>query len=260
MIRWLWAFVDRPLAQFDDSALFWAAVTCTRLSPRRGEHGEFATFIPSVGDACVKLQGVFEGGGAHLDLEFEDHAGAVELVRQLGGRIVRDDPPGRWSLVESPSGHAFCVTGWGGASRKPPPVWVGRLDPVAPNDASDTGNNRLDQVCIDIAPEAFDAEVAFWSALTGWAARPGRYPEFHYLDAPPQLSIRILFQRLGSSRPTSAHLDFACSDLPAVRAQHELLGARRVAEGPAWTVMRDPVGGVYCLTQRDPVTGRLPAP
>ncbi|MGP4083372.1 VOC family protein, partial [Streptomyces sp. KR55] len=29
--------------------------------------------------------------------------------------------------------------------------------------------------------------------------------------------------------------------------------------GAHWTVMRDPAGGTYCLTGRDPETGRLPS-
>jgi hypothetical protein len=30
-----------------------------------------------------------------------------------------------------------------------------------------------------------------------------------------------------------------------------------VADGARWVVMRDPAGGVYCLTARDPKTGGL---
>ncbi|WP_435876889.1 hypothetical protein [Streptomyces acidicola] len=35
-------------------------------------------------------------------------------------------------------------------------------------------------------------------------------------------------------------------------------GTTFVAAGAHWTVMRDPAGGTYCLTGRDPETGSLP--
>src|SRR5689334_15900473 len=171
MVRWLWAFVDRPAAQFAESAAFWTTVTGTRLSPRRGDHGQFATFQPDVGDACVKLQGVDRGDGAHVDLEFEDFAGALAEVRRLGGSVEAVD--GDWALVHSPGGYALCVTGWHGAHKPPQPF-------TAPNGAV----SRLDQVCVDIAPAALDAEMAFWAALTGWELRPARSEEFHFLAAP----------------------------------------------------------------------------
>jgi hypothetical protein len=249
MIRWLWAFVDRPLERFEEGAAFWSTVTETRLSARRGVHDEFATLLPVSGDACLKFQGVFEGGGAHLDLEAEDFAATLEAAQELGASLVDRGLGSDWALLTTPGGQAFCLAGHSGRSRKPAPV-------------SEPGgeSSRLDQVCLDIPPSLFDAELRFWSALTGWEARPGRFDEFHYLAAPPELPVRILLQRLAAERPgpPTAHPDFACSDVAAIRSRHEGLGAHFVAEGAAWTVMRDPVGGVYCLTGRDPVTGTLP--
>ena len=241
MIRWMWAFVDRPIERFDESAAFWTAVTDTRLSPRRGDLGEFATLLPAEGDACLKLQGVHGGGGAHLDLEFEDYRAAVRTAQDLGAAVVSAEEDEDLTVLRSPSGQAFCVTGWHGATRRPP-----------------AASSRLDQVCVDLAPAAFDAEIAFWSALAGWEVRQGRFEEFSYLVSPPELPIRILFQRLDDDRPTSCHLDFACSDVAATRARHELHGAHFVADGKSWTVMADPTGALYCLTQRSPVTGTLP--
>ena len=67
-------------------------------------------------------------------------------------------------------------------------------------------------------------------------------------------------ERFVAGRPEvdllSAHLDLACSDIDAVVAWHRELGAQRVGGGRAWAVMRDPASGVYCLTSRDPRTGR----
>jgi hypothetical protein len=112
-------------------------------------------------------------------------------------------------------------------------------------------------VCLDVAPAGYEVEKAFWTALTGWELHAGARPEFDLLKPPPGLPIRILLQRLGSAGAASAHVDFACSDIEAARSWHEQFGARFVGRWPHWIVMTDPTGGTYCLTARDPQTGRL---
>lgn len=247
-IRWTYAFVDRPAEAFGRACDFWTAVTRTRLSPPRGERGEFVTLLPEDGaDACVKAQGVESGdGGAHLDLCPEDVPALVESALRLGAEMISDYPG--WAVLRSPGGQLFCVVPWHGESVRPPVT-----------EGPDGSTSRLDQVCIDLAPSAYDRDVVFWPALTGWAAHPGSRPEFHIVQSPAGLPVRILLQRLDEDRPTAAHLDLSCSDIEATRTWHEKLGATFVSRGARWTVMRDPAGGTYCLTGRDPVTGGLPA-
>lgn len=254
-IRWTYAFIDRPAASFGRAHAFWTAVTDTRLSEFRGERGEFVTLLPGDGaDACVKAQGVDSGaGGAHLDFAVDDVPEFVKSALRLGAGVAAEHEG--WAVLRSPAGQSFCAVPWHGESVRPPVV----------------RGSRLDQVCIDAPPSLYGAEVAFWSALLdGWESAPGSLPEFHVLKPPPALPIRILLQRLGEERlgeehpgekrPASAHLDLACADIAATRARHEQLGATFVSQGTHWTVMRDPAGGVYCLTGRDPETGGLPRP
>ncbi|MDT9696349.1 VOC family protein [Streptomyces sp. P17] len=242
-LRWTYAFVDRPAAVFGPACDFWTAATGTRLSELRGDQGEFVTLLPESGDACVKVQGVAEGpGGAHLDFAVEDVTGFVKEARRAGAGMVSEH--GGWAVLRSPAGQLFCAVPWHGESLRPPAV----------------RGTRLDQVCLDIPPSLYDAEVAFWSALLPeWASLPGSLPEFHVVKPPAGLPIRILLQRLGEERPSSAHLDLACTDIDAARTAHEELGATLVYRGTHWRVMRDPAGGLYCLTGRDPRTGGLPA-
>ncbi|MFF7748183.1 VOC family protein [Streptomyces sp. NPDC007971] len=241
-IRWTYAFVDRPAARLAEARSFWTAVTGTRPSEPRGEQGEFMTLLPEGTDACVKLQGVASGaGGAHLDLCAEDPAALAATARRLGADLVADH--GDWAVLRSPAGLLFCAVPWHGETVRPAVV----------------EGSRLDQVCLDVPPSGYDAETAFWAALTGWVLRDGSLPEFRALVPPAGLPVRILLQRLGGERPASAHLDLACADIEATRARHERLGAARVHRGPHWTVLRDPAGGTYCLTGRDPGTGGLPA-
>ncbi|MFI6037024.1 VOC family protein [Streptomyces sp. NPDC051315] len=242
-IRWTYAFVDRPAERFERACAFWTAVTDTHLSEPRGDGGEFVTLLPEAADACVKAQGVTEGeGGAHLDFCVDDVSGFVRAAVDLGAKEVAAHDG--WAVLRSPAGQLFCAVPWHGESVRPPVV----------------SGSRLDQVCVDVPPSAYDAEVAFWSdLLPTWSSRPGSLPEFHSVAPPPGLPIRVLLQRLDDERPLSAHLDLACGpDIDAVRARHERLGAALVATHSHWSVLRDPAGGLYCLTGRDPQTGGLP--
>ncbi|MFJ2238639.1 VOC family protein [Streptomyces sp. NPDC087859] len=244
-IRWTYAFVDRRIELLDRAQEFWTAVTDTRLSAPRGSRGEFVTLLPDGADACVKVQGVDGGdGGAHLDfcVDADDLPEFVRSALRLGATMAAEHDG--WAVLRSPAGQLFCAVPWHGESVRPPVV----------------RGSRLDQVCLDVAPSLHDAEVAFWSALLpDWESRPGSLPEFHVLAPPPGLPVRILLQRLGEERAGSAHLDLACADIEATRVRHEELGAATVAHGKHWTVMRDPAGGTYCLTGRDPETGGLPS-
>jgi hypothetical protein len=240
-VRWTYAFIDRPLALFSRSCDFWTAVTGTRLSELRGEREEFVTLLPDGADPCAKVQGVLDGtGGAHLDFAVDDVPEFAAAALRLGARTVSDH--GTLVVLRSPAGQLFCAVPWDGESARPPAV----------------RGSRLDQVCLDLAPTSYDAEVAFWSGLLpDWESRPSSFPEFHVIAPPPGLPVRILLQRLGEERPASAHLDLACADIEATRAAHEALGAGPAGRGASWTVMRDPAGGTYCLTGRNPETGSL---
>ncbi|GAA1353125.1 VOC family protein [Streptomyces beijiangensis] len=241
-IRWSYVFVDRPREQFDLSSEFWTQITATHLSERRGDQGEFATLLPQTGDACVKVQGVEAGGGAHLDLAVEDVDTFVRTAEALGATVAYPQPG--WAVMRSPGGQLFCVVPWEGEA-----VRSGAVE------GPEGAYSRLDQICIDLAPALYDTEAAFWAALTGWERVTGSRPEFQRVAPTPDLPVRILLQRLAEDRPTSAHLDLACTDVDAVRTWHEKHGATLVRRFAHWTVMRDPAGALYCLTSRDPHTG-----
>lgn len=247
MIHWVYAFVDRPAARFAGACAFWTAVTGTRLSAFRGEDDQFVTLLPEQGDAYVKAQAVGGSGGAHLDFAVDDVAAAASAARELGATPVFADDG--LEVLRSPGGQLFCVVPWQSERVRPTPL-------AAP----DGSTSRLDQVCLDVPPGAWEAEKTFWPAFTEWSSGPGSRPEFHLVKSPASLPIRILLQRLDAAGPAGAHLDFSCSDLEATRARHEKQGAEPVSRGPHWIVMRDPAGGTYCLTIRNPETGSLGAP
>lgn len=239
MIRWIYAFIDRPLDRFEAAAEFWTTVTGSTLSARRGGLGEFATLLPADGDPCLKLQGVHTGGGAHLDLAVTDVPAAGRAAEAAGSTLVADH--GGYAVHRSPAGQLFCFVPWHGEAARP----AGHTHP-------DGDRSRLDQVCVDIAPSAYDTEVLFWQALTGWTPRRGELPEFRLLRPDGPGAVQILLQRLATERPGTAHLDLACSDVASATRWHQACGASPVGRWPHWQVMRDPAGGTYCLTRRTP--------
>jgi hypothetical protein len=239
---WVSAFLDLPATAFDRTTAFWAAVTCSRSSEPRGDRREFATLVPPDGDDYLRVQRVQDGpGGIHLDLHVRDPRAAADAAASLGAEEVAD----RGHVVlRSPGGFIFCLVSHP-ASVRPEPV------------AHDDGTTSLvDQVCLDIPSASYDQECGFWAALTGWEHHDVPGPEFTRLRVPPGQPLRFLLQRLdeGSGR-VRAHLDLAADDRAAEVRRHVRLGAELTAEGRGWTVLRDPAGAPYCVTDRDPATG-----
>lgn len=244
-VRWVTAFLDTATGAAGPVELFWSALTHTRLSARRGPEGSFATLLPGDGDAFLRVQRTRTGGaGLHLDLHVDDVAEAARTAVVLGAHEVArlDD----YRILCSPGGFVFCLVPDAGHVQRPAP-------------SGERGNRSLiDQVCLDIAPELFAAETAFWAGITGWACTPAARSEFAVLERPTGQPIRLLLQRLDVGRAVHGHIDFACEDLGAEVDRHMSLGSRLIAREQFWTVLADPVGRLYCATVRDPFTGVLP--
>ena len=219
---WLTAFLDLAPDEFDDGVAFWQAVTGYAVSPPRGEDDEFATLVPLSGDAYLRVQRLHAGApGVHLDL----HA-----------------PEQEFEVRRSPGGLPYCLVSGTEAARPKPTTWP------------DGNRSMVDQVCIDIPPQRYEDECAFWAETTGWELFDRGGGEFRRLRKPDGQPLNILLQRLDSvDGPVRAHLDISADDRQAEIRRHEQLGAavERVHEG--WTVMRPPAGPVYCITRRVPL-------
>lgn len=241
-IRWLTAFVDVPAPAHTAAARFWCAVTGFRLSEARGDTGQFATFLPGHGDAYLRLQRVgSDRPGIHLDVHVDGIHEAAASAVFLGARVVTMDDD--VIVVRSPGGLLFCLVPHHGEHVRPAPARTpGGL------------RSQVDQVCLDITPQRYAAELAFWEGLTGWVSRSTDSPEFHRIDPPPGVPVLLLLQRLDTPAdgPTRAHLDLACDSVPDETARHTSLGARVVAVHDGWTTLVDPAGAPYCLTARTP--------
>jgi len=242
------AFLDFPAATFEQGSAFWQAVTGSAISAPRGSRGEFATLQPASGDAFLRVQRLTDGpAGCHLDLHADDVPAAAARAERLGAAVIGQ--PDGYVVLRSPGGLSFCVVGHHGESERPPP-------------ARQAGHSSLvDQLSIDIPPESYGRELQFWSQLTGWPQTSGSRPEFNFLSRPDGMPLRLLLQRLDEPHSDragcTAHLDLACDDVPAEQARHESLGARVVRVTAFWTTLHDRAGLLYCITRRNPATGKL---
>jgi hypothetical protein len=134
--------------------------------------------------------------------------------------------------------------------------------PAVPAPASFPGvrRSRVYQVCVDIPGPAFEEEARRWAALAaGRVDVLGRRPEFAWVRVPgAPRPLDLLLQRLDrQDGPVTAHLDVGTTDREAETARHRALGASVVAWEEFWTVLTDPAGLAYCITDRDPATGEL---
>lgn len=240
------AFLDVPAAAHPAALEFWQQVTGYRASEPRGEHDEFVSLLPPEGDDHLRVQRLDDGEPRiHLDVHVTDPRAAADRAAALGAREVADRG---YVVMASPGGFPFCLVGHP-ASR-----------PAAPVAWADGATSMVDQVCLDIPADGYDAEAAFWEQLTGWQRRPSTgYTEFERLHRPPGQPLHLLLQRLDEETgPTRAHLDLGCVDREPEIRRHVRLGAVRLADHDDWTVLRDPAGSPYCITDRRPDAGRNP--
>ena len=242
---WLSAFLDLPADRFADGVRFWQGATGYGLSAPRGEMDEFATLVPPDGDDYLRVQRLGSGPARiHLDVHVPDPRAAADRAVGLGAEELADRG---YVTLRSPGGFVFCLVAHPGARRPAPAVWPGGH------------HSMIYQVCLDIPSDHWDAESAFWGTLLdGGLEVLARRPEFTWVRPGSRWALDVLLQRLDrADGPVTAHLDLGTTDRVAETARHVALGATAGVVEQFWTVLRDPSGTTYCVTGRDPATGRL---
>ena len=95
----------------------------------------------------------------------------------------------------------------------------------------------------------------FWTAALGTTVAHD-YGEFVMLAAPPEGGLPLGLQRVPEPRAgkNRVHVDFGGADRRAEVKRLVELGAEEVAEhevpGLAWTVLTDPEGNEFCVSER----------
>lgn len=238
---WLTAFIDYPAAEFERGTQFWTRVTGWPLSATRGEHDEFASFLPPDGADYLRVQRLGSGSTRlHLDVHVRDPEAAALAAQERGATLTRQVSRGL-VVMASPAGFPFCLTSQERRVRPAPVRWSGGH------------RSRVSQVCLDIPPDAHAEEVAFWSALLGGGLRPSRTrPEFAWLEVPEEFPFDLLTQRLELPRPMGAHVDLGSDDRDAEVARLVSEGALVRAVRDSWTVLEAPGGLSFCVLDRSP--------
>lgn len=238
---WVTAFLDLAPEEHEEGLALWERLTGWGRTPARGDGGEFVSLQPPEGDDYLGVQRLGSGTSrVHLDLHVEDPFAAAETAVGHGALIVADH--GDYLTLTSPGGFTFCFVDHPDSAIPAIADWPG-------------GRSRVDQVCLDIPPSAYDAEFAFWQAITGWEARPPRPDsEFARLTPSGDHVLHLLLQRLDDEGGTvRAHLDWAADDRDLEVARQVEAGAvlaERFDRG--WTVLTGPPGLTYCVTRRIP--------
>lgn len=238
---WLTVFLDLPADTFEIGLGFWEPVTGYPRSALRGDHDEFVSLTPWVGDEYLKLQRTGDAAPRlHLDVHVTDPDAAAERAIGLGAQPLADPGLG-YRVLRSPAGLTFCLVSHPAAEVPTAPTWP------------DGQSSRVDQVALDLPRDVHDEEAAFWSALLDAPVTALDGAEFSAVDRRPELPLRVLLHRLGEQTgPARAHLDLATDERYVEVTRHLDLGAEQVAEHSQWTVLEDPAGLPYCITDREP--------
>ncbi|GAA3533570.1 VOC family protein [Nocardioides daeguensis] len=238
---WITAFLDSAPEHHQETVGFWQEATGYAVSPPRGAHDEFASLLPPDGGPYLKVQRRHAGADRiHLDLHVTDPLAAADAARVAGATIVADRG---YVVMASPAGFVFCLVDHA-ASRVP-----------AATVHAHGSASRVVQVAIDVPRAAYDRELAFWHAVTRWEQRPSSVTEdFTFLFPPAGQPLRLMLQRLGAddTGEVRAHLDWGTTDRAAETERHLELGSRVLAQHQHWTVLADPNGRAYCLTDAAP--------
>lgn len=239
-IGWLNAVIDVPADRFVEAGGFWVQMTGTTRGKVHPDYDEFVHLNPTSGDMHLELQRIVAGpASAHLDLVVDDIPGWKERAVDAGARVIAE--PGH-VVLQTPGGVPFCLVPYTDEAVRAPVIDADRP-------------HAVDQICLDVPHDHFEADVAFWARLTGWSVNPFQFPEFRSFDQPQHLPLRILVQRLGEDDTGGprAHLDISCGRHVSELAEvHVANGASVDGAFEHWTALRDPAGMPYCLTARRP--------
>jgi len=97
--------------QTDDlrrEAEFWGAAL-GRPASRHSNDGRYIDLQDDAGDPQVILQKVDHPSRIHIDIETDDIEAEVNRLQKLGAVIV--EKMARWTIMEAPSKHRFCIIG-----------------------------------------------------------------------------------------------------------------------------------------------------
>ena len=89
-------------------AEFWSAALGAE-TPRHDNEGRYIRLRADSTDPLVILQKVDHPSWIHIDIETDDIEAEVKRLQDLGAVVV--EKMDRWTVMEAPSKHRFCIIG-----------------------------------------------------------------------------------------------------------------------------------------------------
>ena len=100
--------IDCQTDDLERDAEFWsAALGGDAVKPN--DAGRYIDIRRDPADPHVILQKVEHPSRVHIDIETDDREAEVNRLLQLGASVVEEFP--RWTVMQAPSGHRFCIVG-----------------------------------------------------------------------------------------------------------------------------------------------------
>jgi predicted enzyme related to lactoylglutathione lyase len=104
--------IDCQTDDLQREAQFWsAAMGAPPEVPEAQQNPRYIRLEGSAGEVPVLLQAVDHPSRVHLDIETDNIEAEVERLESLGAEVV--ERLERWTVMQAPSGHRFCVIGAG---------------------------------------------------------------------------------------------------------------------------------------------------
>jgi predicted enzyme related to lactoylglutathione lyase len=100
--------IDCKVADVDEAARFWAEALgrpVDRAHPM--SRGNYRMLETPPDEPIVEIQRVEHESRVHIDIETDDIEAEVARLQKLGAKVA--SRPGRWVVMEAPSGQRFCV-------------------------------------------------------------------------------------------------------------------------------------------------------
>ncbi|MBY0418694.1 MAG: VOC family protein [Pararheinheimera sp.] len=103
------AFVlDSKVDNIQQAGAFWSRALGYQLLPSVPDWAERYAYLDNPSsEPKLLLQKVDHPSHIHLDIETDNIQAEVERLSKLGALVVKQMP--RWTVMESPTGHRFCV-------------------------------------------------------------------------------------------------------------------------------------------------------
>ena len=101
--------IDCQTDDLESEANFWQAAPGGGITTNSSPNGRYIDLNADPSDPQLIMQRVEHPSRIHIDIETDDIEAEVRRLQELGATVV--EKMERWTVMEAPSKHRFCVIG-----------------------------------------------------------------------------------------------------------------------------------------------------